>query len=68
MLDHRERFGNHIHSSLHGGGLADKHSQAIKQLTDLGVKVLVSHTHYALQSVIAYIKGQSSVIKGLQNI
>ena len=42
VLDHRERFGNHIHSSLHGNGLSDKHSQAVKQLTDLGVQVVVS--------------------------
>lgn len=41
VLDHRERFGNHIHSSLHGNGGSDKHSQAVKQLSDLGVKVLV---------------------------
>ena len=41
VLDQRERFGNHLRSTL-GAGRIDKHNEAVRQLTALGVEVLVS--------------------------
>ena len=40
VLDHRERFGNQVRSTL-GNQASDKNAEAVRQLTSLGVKVVV---------------------------
>lgn len=41
VLDQRERFGDHIRSTL-GSSRTDKHAEAVRQLSALGVNVIVS--------------------------